>query len=218
MSQAVRCAGLASALLAFACAPEDPAHVLHVDLDGVPHCLGAAAGEAGLVITARHCVIDAEGAAVDPARLSLRHNAWVGRVAEVHLLPAGVGGATDRMDGDVALLRAVGAPWTHGLALGAEPRVGSSVVAFLRGTDRPIHGIETTLVRVDALHVRTPGVTCVGDSGGPLILETDQLVGIASLRTGPSCTGGFSMFTRVDVRADWVRSIGTRTGSEVDAD
>lgn len=192
--------------------------MLHVDLDGVSHCLGAAAGEAGLVITARHCVIDAEGAAVDPARLSLRHDAWAGRVAEVHLLSTSAGDATAPMDGDVALLRAVGAPWTHGLTLGAEPRVGSPVVAFLRGTAGPIHSIETTLVRVDALHVRTPGVTCVGDSGGPLIFETDQLVGIASRRTGPSCTGGFSMFTRVDVRADWVRSVAAITGAEVEAD
>ena len=54
--------------------------------------------------------------------------------------------------------------------------------------------------------------TCNGDSGGPLILngkdsESDTQVGIVSFGSSLGCNHLSTVFTRIDTKIDWVKSV-----------
>jgi V8-like Glu-specific endopeptidase len=170
-----------------------------------------------VVLTAAHCVQDPGSArvfsvvfAAEPARASPSERV---RAVDAWTLPGWTSGESDIGVIFLAEDAPVAPAPLPGLRLGDDV-VGRTVRVVGFGADdagqsgarRSGTARVTALGRGSFSIAAAPGMSCGGDSGGPVFLEVDgveQLVGITSYGD-PACTTGIN--TRVDVQESFIRS------------
>ena len=153
------------------------------------------------ILTARHCVTDDAYVALDLGCLRIRQGDHRLVAQAVHLQPLRGqhehNALADLAGEDIALLHVPDLMGANTLALADE--VGQASFAIVSGQLQP-----APLRAVEAAQIFTEGVTCAGDSGGPLLDASHDLVGIASWRTPGACGTGTSVFTRVSTHRAWI--------------
>ena len=174
--------------------------IVHIDVDDAPTCLGSAVAPEW-VLTARHCVTDDAYRPLEAGRLRIRHGNRALVAQAVHLQPLDQhhkhNALADLAGEDIALLHVPDLMAANTLALADE--VAPTAFAVVSGQLQP-----APVRAVEAAQVFTEGVTCPGDSGGPLFDASHHLIGIASWRTPGACGTGTSVFTRVSAHHAWI--------------
>lgn len=178
--------------------------VVVVEVSGEAVCLGTAIDD-GWILTAKHCVQSSGAQApVQPSVVRVRDFDGTAHAVAALEVWGGVYESLGQLAGhDIALLQLESpADLVPLAALERAPRQDSTTCALLADD---ISAPEPVLVRaVESLAIYVDGVTCAGDSGGPLLDRQGSLLGVASWRTEGECGTGTSVFTRTDAHHEWM--------------
>lgn len=175
-----------------------------ISVAGRDSCIGVAI-DTDWVLTVRHCVQrQGDRLPIPPAELTMIDQEGTKRQVLRVVVPASpfnhLGDITGR---DVALLK-VDRPLVRVADLGSW--VDHQEKILLRSRENQISAIRIEIRPFDGQSGYSRGVTCVGDSGSPLMDATGKVAGLASWRSEPHCDRGISVFTRLDIHRDWIES------------
>ncbi|MGE7388401.1 trypsin-like serine protease, partial [Streptomyces sp. NPDC004126] len=188
------------------------------DADGSRACSGVLA-DPSWVVTAASCFADKPGSPVPAGRPALKATATSGTGQSVEIAEL-----VPRTDRDLVLAR-LATPVT-GIAAArratALPAAGSEVTAVGFGrtrtewvTDKPhtgAFGLEGTTATTVAIAGKAGASICKGDTGGPLLNSSGELIGVNSRSWQGGCLGSpaaetrtGAVSTRTDDLNDWIR-------------
>ena len=174
-------------------------------LDGRHHCEGIAVTPY-LIATVKHCVFNQYAKVpVVPERLSLvdvknRSNT----ITAVYVNSNRYESLADLQGNDIAVL--LSSIPLQGVVSVGKSNAGMITKIVLR-RDGKATKKDTPMVSLDDGTIFTSAITCIGDSGSPLLNQQNQVVGLASWRTEPDCNSGLSVFTRLDQYQTWIQQL-----------
>lgn len=175
-----------------------------ISVAGRSSCVGVAI-DAEWVVTVRHCVQrQGDRDPIPLEELTMTDQDETTRKVLRVVLPAGPYNHLGDIAGkDVALLK-VDRPIAAVAGLGTWPGQHGNVLLLSR--DDRIVATRIELRPFNGQGVYSRGVTCVGDSGSPVLDSNGNVAGLASWRSEPSCDHGISVFTRLDIFRDWIEA------------
>ncbi len=193
-----------------------------VDSDGAFRCSGCLVAPR-LVLSAGHCLVAGES----PLLISTAHDAEAPfeRVDEMEIHPEFEATAlyVSSFMHDLALLFLAQASSARPMVLGAEPPELNAIVKVVaygrtepttadQGVRRSGNSIVTSVDREGFSVQPAPAQPCLFDSGGPVLSESAQVLGVVS--TGDRECSSSAHVTRVDAEWEWIGQGIARSESE----
>jgi secreted trypsin-like serine protease len=187
--------------------------VVNIEVSGTESCLGTHIRE-DWVLTAKHC-IQTTGASTPVPAATVIVVARGGRfVVDRIEAVSGAYSTLESLSGrDLALLHLT-VPLDFVPVASLTNALDDPEAAIVVQRGAPYRAVPVVVKAVESGSIYTEGVTCWGDSGGPLLAADGKVMGVASWRTIGECGTGVSVFARVDAHADWIltRVAGTSMG------
>ena len=195
------------------CTAASTSAVVEIEIEGQPVCLGTVI-DPQWALTAKHCV-QPPGADAPFASSAIRLWAEDARAHDVVGVEV-LGGRYESLGAisgrDIALLKLTVSSTT--LVDIAETMPTDSSHACVVLTDDIKQPEAVTIHATQPRSIYVDGVTCPGDSGGPLLTTDGELLGVASWRTLGTCGTGLSVFTRLDAHRAWMDAVVDNDASE----